>query len=107
MAYVYQLSFDLKPELAGQLAVGAGVQQALSYLRALLPGETGYVSARAARALDAPKGSFHVVFESMWETWDDLQAHQKSASAESNVLRKVRPALQLDDLAVRVFREID
>lgn len=107
MAYVYQLSFNLKPELAAELAIGAGVQQGLSYLRAVLPSETGYVSTRAVQALNGAQGGTNVVFESTWETWDDLQAHQKSATAESNVLRKLRPALPLDDLVVRIFREID
>jgi len=106
VAYIYQVSFELKPEQMSELRIGAGVERVLSYLRALLPEEVGYLSSRAAYTLERSTGIL-VVFESEWETWEDLVAHRNSALAETKVLAEFRPHITLDDITVHALREID
>jgi hypothetical protein len=107
MAYIYSISFDIDPGLMDELEVGASLERTLGYLRTLLPSDEGFVTARAMRALDPDdQGKIDLVFESVWEGWEDLLAHQKSALAEDKVLREFEPHVELEDLRVRVYEEV-
>ena len=61
MAYAFQVDFDIRPDQMSELEVGASLERVLGYLRTLLPGEPGFVSARALYSLDIP-GKTHLVF---------------------------------------------
>jgi hypothetical protein len=105
MAYVYQVSFDIAPEQQRQLEVGASLERVLGFLRALLPAEPGYMTARAVYSLDLPD-RIRVVVESVWDHWEDLETHRKSGLAEDKILREFGHLLP-DMLEVRTFREVD
>ena len=107
MDYIYSVSFGIRADQRGELEIGAPLEEALSYLRGLLPGEPGFVFARAMYALDADKaGQIDVVFQSVWGTYGSVVSHQKSALAEDKVLREFQPHVELRDLRARVYEEV-
>ena len=105
MAYVYQVSFDIQPDQMGELKVGASLERVLAYLRTLLPGQPGHITSRAFYSLDVPDRT-HIIFQSAWEAWDDLEAHRSSSLAENKVLTEFQPHVTLEDLAVHVYEEV-
>jgi quinol monooxygenase YgiN len=105
MAYIYHIDFSIRPEQMDQLQIGAALERVLGYLRTLLPSETGYITARAMYSLDGEDRT-ELVFQSVWETWEDLEAHKASELAEDKVLTEFEPHVELQDLAVQVYEEI-
>jgi len=105
MAFVYQVSFGIPRNQADELALGAPLERVLGYLRTRLPEQTGYVTARAMNSVDANQTT-EVVVQSVWETWDDLLAHQKSQLAEAKVLLEFGSDVPADGLTVRVYEEV-
>lgn len=105
MAYVYQISFDIRPDQMNELEIGASLERVLGYLRTLLPAGPGYVTARAMNSLDIP-GKTQVVFQSVWENWDDLGSHRQSSLAENKVLTEFQPHVSLQDLSVHSYEEV-
>jgi hypothetical protein len=107
MAFIYSISFDIGPEKMDELQIGASLERTLGYLRTLLPSETGFLTARAWYALDPGQdGEIDLVFQSVWDRWEDLEAHRESSLAEDKILREFEPHVELDDLRVRVYEEI-
>jgi quinol monooxygenase YgiN len=105
MAYVYQVSFYIQPDQMNELQIGASLERVLGYLRSLLPGEPGFVTARAMYSVDVPDTT-HLVFESVWETWEHLEAHRQSELAEAKVLVEFKPYVELENLMVHAFEEV-
>lgn len=106
MAYVYQVSFDIKPDQLSDLEIGSALEAALSSLRALLPDQTGYVSSRAMHSIDRDNTT-HIVFQSVWNDWDEFQQHIESAIAEDRVIKEFKPHLSFDNLTTHQFEEVD
>ncbi len=52
MAYIYEVSFDIRSNQLSQLDIGAPLERVVGYLRTLLPSEPGYVTSRAMYSLD-------------------------------------------------------
>ena len=105
MAYVYQVSFDIRPDQMSELEIGASLERVLGYLRTLLPAEVGFVTSRAMYSVDIPETT-HLVFQSIWESWGDLDGHRQSSLAEDKVLTEFKPHVALKDLSVHVYEEI-
>ena len=105
MAYTYQVSFEIQHERIEQLRIGATLEKVLGYLRTLLPNQTGYINARAMYSLDMPD-KIHLLVQSTWDEWEDLQAHQASGLAEQKVLSEFKPHVALEDLGVHVYEEV-
>jgi hypothetical protein len=105
MAYIYQVSFDIRPEQMSDLQIGASLERVLAYLRTLLPGQPGHITSRAFYSLDIP-GYTHLIFQSIWEAWDDLEAHRSSSLAENKVLTEFQPHVALEDLDLHVYEEV-
>jgi hypothetical protein len=107
MAYIYSISFDIGPDKMDQLQVGASLERTLGYLRTLLPSSPGFITARAMYAINPNEnGEIDLVFESVWDQWEDLEAHQESSLAEDKVLREFEPHVELEDLLVRIYEEV-
>ncbi len=88
MAYVYQVSFDISPARQHELETGSSLERVLGYLRAVLPNEPGFTTARAIYSLDMPDRT-RVVVESVWDHWEDIGiCTRKSALAEEKILRE-------------------
>jgi len=105
MAYTYQVSFDIRPEQMTELQIGASLERVLAYLRALLPGEPGHINSRALSSLDIPDRT-HLLFESTWDTWDDLEAHRNGSLAENKILTEFDPHVTLQDLNVHIYQDV-
>jgi hypothetical protein len=105
MAYTYQVSFEIEHEQIEQLRIGATLEKILGYLRTLLPNQAGYISARAMYSIDMP-GKTHLLVQSIWDEWEDLQAHQESGLAEKKVLSEFEPHVALEDLSVHIYEEV-
>ena len=105
MAYIYQVAFALRPEQTDQLEIGAPLERSLGYLRARLPGEPGFVTARAMRSI--VRGDVRIVLETVWEEWDDIVRHAASPMAEDKILEEFEPHVRPDQLDVRLYEEVD
>lgn len=108
MAYVYQVSFNIRPDQMDELRIGSSIERVLGYLRTLLPSLRGFMTSRSMYSVDRRKEeTVNLVFESVWETWDDLEAHRESSLSEEKVLTEFGPQIHKGDLAVHIFREVD
>ena len=105
MAYIYQVSFDIRPDQMDELEIGASLERVLGYLRVLLPSEPGYITAQAVSSVDDPDGT-HVIVQSVWDRWGDLARHRQSSLAEDKILGEFGPHLAPADLVVRTYQEI-
>ena len=105
MAYIYEVSFDIRSNQLSQLDIGAPLERVVGYLRTLLPSEPGYVTSRAMYSLDVPDKT-NLVIQSVWETWEDLQNHKDLSLAEQKTLLEFAPHINNDALNVRVYQEI-
>jgi hypothetical protein len=105
MAYVYQVSFDISPEHQSELEVGSSLERVLGFLRVILPSEPGYTTARAVYSLNLPDRT-RVIVESVWDHWEDMETHRRSALAEDKILREFS-LLTPEMLEIRTFREVD
>lgn len=107
MSYIYHISFDIDASELHLLSIGNSLQRSLGYLRALLPNEPGYITSRAMYSLsDADKT--HLIFESVWDTWDDLLHHrQKSIFNEEKLLHEFTLKVELLNLSVSIYEEVE
>ena len=106
MTYIYQTSFDLRSEDTDQLRIGKSVATSLAWLKAFLPGEPGFVNARAMVSMVQNDNS-HVIFETGWDDWEALEIHLKnSAYAEQKMLKNFELDVQPIDLTTAIYEEV-
>jgi hypothetical protein len=105
MVAFLQVSFDIKPEQMNELEIGSSPERTLGYLKTLLPCEPGFIAARGMDSLDI-EGITHLIFETVWDTWEDLSGYQKSPLAEDKVLREFQPYVELQHLSVHKYGEV-
>jgi len=105
MAYIYQVSFDIQPDQMDELEIGAALERVLAYLRALLPSEPGYISSRAMSSLSDPDKT-HLIVQSVWDGWSDMEQHRHSSLAEDKVLAEFQPHVSLQDMSACVYQEV-
>jgi hypothetical protein len=105
MAYIYQVCFDIRPDQMNELQIGASLERVLSYLRALLPSEPGYISSRAMSSLNDPDKT-HLIVQIVWDGWLDLEQHRHSSLAEDKVLNEFQPHVSLQDVSACTYEEI-
>lgn len=106
MAYIYQVSFSILPSQMKELQIGAALQRVLAYLRAMLPSEVGYVTSRAMYSIDIPEKT-QLVFQSVWRSWEHLDAYRQSSLDEAKVLIEFKPYIELDNISVHIYEEVD
>lgn len=106
MPYIYHISFDIDQSDFGQLSIGNSLQDSLGYLRALLPSEPGYITSRAMYSIsDAEKT--HVIFESAWENWEDIEHHRnQSIFDENQLLQEFILKVKLHQLEASIYEEV-
>lgn len=105
MAFVYQVTFTIAPDEMAQLEIGKSLERTLGYLRTLLPAEPGFITSQALFSLDYPERT-HVIFQSMWQQWEDVAAHRQSALLEDKILEEFRPYVPLDNLSAHIYEEV-
>lgn len=106
MAYTYILRFYIKPEQMSELEIGSSLERVLSYLRTLLPSEDGFITSRALYSLEQEE-TVELLFESVWDNWEAIQAHRNSALSEDKVLIEFGAHVQRDALNIRLYEEVE
>jgi len=105
MAYIHELSFDIRSDQLDALKIGSSLERVLGYLKTLLPSEQGYVTARALYSIES-ENITHIVFLSEWQEWEDLDRHRQSPLLEEKVIREFDPHIKLEHLVTQVYNEI-
>ncbi len=106
MSYIYRINFDIDSAEFGALSIGHELQRSVGYLRAILPNEPGYITSRAMYSLSNEEKT-HIVFESVWDTWDDIELHRsQSMLNEEKLLHEFKLKVQLLNLESHIFEEI-
>ncbi len=106
MTYIFQTSFDLRSDDADQLRIGKSMGTSLAWLKAFLPGEPGFVNARAIVSMTQNEHS-HVIFETSWDDWEALETHlNQSAYAEQKMLKKFELDIEPIDLTTTIYEEV-
>lgn len=103
--FIYQVSFEVGDDQMGGLEIGGAIDRALGYLRARLPDEPGFVTSRAMYSVD-PREKTLVVFESVWERWDDVVGHRESSLLEDEVLTQFGRIIESEHLTHTIFAEV-
>jgi hypothetical protein len=106
MAYIYQVAFDIEPGQMSELAIGSSLERVLGYLRTLLPAERGFITSRAMRSVGLGE-RVHLVLQSVWEEWEDVERHRESSLSEDKVLKEFELYVALEDLTRQVYEEVD
>lgn len=105
MPFIYQVSFDLPAEQRHLIDhVGADIDRVVAYLNSLLPDFPGFLTARAMYSMHLAD-STRVVYQSVWERWDDVLAHQRSAIEEKKVF-SYWGHLNPDQIRVEIYEEV-
>jgi hypothetical protein len=105
MAYIYQINFDITPDQMNQLEIGGSLERVLGYLRTLLPSQMGFISARGMYSLDIPDKT-QLIFQSIWETWEDIDAHRHSSLLENKILVEFEPHVPLENLNAHIYEDV-
>ena len=104
MPYTYHVEFDLAPDQARLLEVGGDLEVIAATLKTRLPDEAGMVSSRTLYSVDRP-GAVHVIFESLWEDWDDLEAHREGPLDEHKYVSEWAPPGAAGPMSTHVYRQ--
>jgi hypothetical protein len=106
MTYIYQTTIDLETTDTDQIRNGKSLGSALAYLKALLPDEPGFVTARAMVSM-GKNDKTHLIIESNWEDWESLEKHlQESPFAEKKILLQFDLQVKSLDLTTAIYEEV-
>ncbi len=104
--YTIELSFRIPSSRIDQLiGIGNSIERGIGYMRALLPSEKGFVTARAMYSIDDAENTL-VVFQSVWDQWEDVQGHRGSYLDERRLIKEFEPALDVENVNVRIYTEV-
>jgi heme-degrading monooxygenase HmoA len=106
MAYTYILRFHIKPEQMSELEIGDSLERVLGYLRTLLPNQDGFITSRALYSLEQDD-KVELLFESVWDNWENIQTHRDSALSEEKVLIEFGPHIGREDLDIDLYEEVE
>ena len=106
MSYINHISFYIENEMMSELEIGASLERVLGYMKTLLPSQEGFIAARAMHTLPG-ENRIHLIFESIWDTWEDFQNHLKSELDEKKILNEFEPHIRLEDLLIRIYTDVD
>jgi hypothetical protein len=76
--YIYQTQIELTQDQAAELDIGEELEALAASVRWGLPGQPGLISAVEMHSFDED-APVRLIFQSIWESWADLQRHLGSA----------------------------
>jgi hypothetical protein len=88
------------------LEIGSSLERVLGYLRTLLPSQEGFITSRALYSLEHDE-KVELLFESVWENWENIQAHQDSALSEEKILLEFGKHINREDLSTGLYEEVE
>ena len=105
MPYVYEVSFEIKPDQMSQLEIGQSLERLVGYMKIRLPVQPGFVFADAWYSVDDP-ATTRIVARSEWSDWPDVEGHRKSAILEDHLFEEFDPHVKPGDIAIRTYAEV-
>ena len=103
--YIYQTQIELTQEQAGQLDMGEEIEALAASVRLELPGQPGLVSAVEMHSFDED-APVRVIFQSIWESWADLQRHLGSGLNAQTMLEEWGEGYLTRPPESQIFRQI-
>ncbi len=105
MSYLYQVSFNISPDLLSKEEINVSLRKVLGYMKTMLPNKPGFIDARTLISLNE-KSNTYIVCISEWEYWENLENHRKSNMAEEKILEEFGSDIKKKDLIVRIYEEV-
>jgi len=105
MPYVYEVSFDIRPDQMSQLEIGQSLERLVGYMKVRLPAQAGFVFADAWYSVDDPSKT-RVITRSEWSDWGDVVAHCESAIVEDHLFEEFDPHVTKDTVTIRTYAEV-
>jgi hypothetical protein len=103
--YIYQTQIELTQAQAGQLDMGEEIEALAASVRLELPGQRGLVGALEMHSFD-DEAPVRVIFQSVWESWSDLQRHLASGLNAQRMLEEWGKGYLNTPPESQVFRQI-
>jgi hypothetical protein len=103
--YVYEVSFDIRPDQMSELEIGQSLDRLVGYMKVRLPAQPGFVFADAWYSVDDPDAT-RVVARSEWSDWSDIEAHRASYLVEDHVFEEFDPHVNKDNVTIRTYAEV-
>jgi heme-degrading monooxygenase HmoA len=89
-----------------ELEIGASLERVLGYLRTLLPSQDGFITSRALHSLEQAN-KIELLFESVWDNWENVQAHRDSALSEEKIFLEFGPHINRENLSTGLYEEVE
>jgi hypothetical protein len=105
MPYVYEVSFEIRPEQMTQLEIGHSLERLVGYMKIRLPVQPGFVFADAWYSVDDPEKT-RVVTRSEWSDWRDVEDHRKSSLLEDHLFEEFDPHVNSGNVMIRTYAEV-
>jgi hypothetical protein len=105
MPYVYEVSFEIRPEQMTQLEIGHSLERLVGYMKIRLPVQPGFVFADAWYSVDDPERT-RVVTRSEWSDWRDVEEHRKSSLLEDHLFEEFDPHVNRSNVMIRTYAEV-
>lgn len=105
MPYVYEVSFDIRPDQMSQVEVGQSLERLVGYMKIRLPVQPGFVFADVWYSVDDPEKT-RIVARSEWSEWCDVRGHRESSVLEDHLFVEFDPHVSPDDITIRTYAEV-
>ena len=105
MPYVYEVSFEIRPDQMTQLEIGQSLERLVGYMKIRLPVQPGFVFADAWYSVDDPEKT-RIVTRSEWSDWSDVEAHRTSSILEDHLFEEFDPHVKKDAVTIRTYAEV-
>jgi hypothetical protein len=105
MPYVYEVSFEIRPQQMTQLEIGHSLERLVGYMKIRLPVQPGFVFADAWYSVDDPEKT-RVVTRSEWSDWRDVEDHRKSSLLEDHLFEEFDPHVNRNNVMIRTYAEV-
>jgi len=105
MPYVYEVSFEIRPDQMTQLEIGHSLERLVGYMKIRLPVQPGFVFADAWYSVDDP-GRTRIVTRSEWSDWSDVEAHRASSILEDHLFEEFDPHVHSGNVTIRTYAEV-
>ena len=105
MPYVYEVSFEIRPEQMTQLEIGQSLERLVGYMKIRLPVQRGFMFADAWYSVDDPAAT-RIVTRSEWSDWTDVEAHRTSSILEDHLFEEFDPHVTPESVTIRTYAEV-
>ncbi len=105
MPYVYEISFEIRPDQMSQIEIGQSLERLVGYMKIRLPVQSGFVFADAWYSVDDAEKT-RIIARSEWSEWSDVEGHRKSTILEDHLFEEFEPHVSSEDITIRTYAEV-